>query len=155
MSAFYIISSNNKLFATSTDYNSMVIVSTNITKMKKLMKMMRYYHGKDGRVMNCYQTMYTVSANKSDRLELSSYASEEINESIESMHMVYINLLDMKEFGKLKMCNSKVFHMTEFDYSLTEDILTINGIYLDLSRSPMSETSKIKYLDRMFYDTTD
>lgn len=116
---------------------------------------MRYYHGKDGRVMNCYQTMYTLSDKKSDRLELSSYASEEINESIESMQMVYVNLLNVKEFDKLMTCKSKVFHMTEFDYSLTEDILTINGIYLDLSSSPMSETSTIEYLGRMLYDPTN
>lgn len=124
--------------------------------MKNLMKMMRYYHAKDGRVMNCYQNMYTLSDSKSDRLELSSYASEEIHESIESMHMVYVNLLDIREFAKLMMCKSNVFHMTGFDYSLTEDILTMNGMYLDVSNSPMSETSTIKYLDRLlFYDRTD
>lgn len=119
MNTYYLISSNKKLFATSTDYNSMVIASTDIRTIKKLMKMITYYHRKDGRVMNCYETMSTLSDTKFDRLQLSSYASEEIHESIGNMDIVYMNMLDTKDFCKLEMlndmCNSKVFHMTEFD----------------------------------------
>lgn len=153
MTTYYFISCNNKLFATCTDYNSVIIMCTNATMMRNLMKTMKYYHKKDGRVMNCYETMHVLTKTKVDTLQLSSYMGEEVNEKIGAMKLIYCNMMDRNEIFKMgilnNMRNSKIFHMMDYDYSLTTDILSIQGMYIEKAITNISEKNAIRYLDHM------
>jgi hypothetical protein len=97
--------------------------------------------------------MYTGIHMKRDTLTMSSFSSEEINEAVINMGIYHLNMLNPKalfEFDQLhNVCNSGVFLMREFDYSVTEDVLTINGLYMNNSVKDYPEDNVIKYLKKL------
>ena len=153
MSTYYFINSNNKLFATHTGNKPIVIMSPEYCEIHKLRNLMMHYHHSDGRIMNCYKNMYAGIHMKRDTLTMSSFSSEEINETIINMGIYHLDMRNPKslfQFDQLhNVCNSGVFLMREFDYSITEDVLTINGLYMNNSVKDYPEDNVIEYLKNL------
>jgi len=110
----------------------------------------------DGRIMNCYMNMRSTINTKVDILTMSSYADlelanppSEMFEDVDIVSMDISKLYDWHHIDQLhKLCRSGLFVLREFDYSITEDILTLQGVYLHTSVNDNTTYDLISYLKR-------
>ena len=156
MSVHYFMGCDSKLFATVHEANPIIITSWNRRKLNALRRMMRRYHRMDGRIMNCYMNMRSTMNTKVDILTMSSYAdlelthsSSEMFEDVDIVSMDASKLYDWHRIDQLhKLSRSGLFVLREFDYSITEDILTLQGVYLHTSARDDTSYDLITYLKR-------
>lgn len=106
--------------------------------------------------MNCYMNMRSTMNTKVDILTMSSYADLELahspSEMFEDVDIVSMDISKLYDWHRIdqlhKLCRSGLFVLREFDYSITEDILTLQGVYLHTSVNDDTTYDLINFLNR-------
>jgi hypothetical protein len=158
MSVHYFMKCNGRLFSTVYESKPIIITSWSSKQMADLERMMIHHHAKDRRITNRFESMRTSKSTKVDILEMSSYVdsgcSDSLSNDLQNMEMAALDIQCIYDWHQLdqlhKLTNSGLFVMRDFEYSEAEELLTLQGCFIESATNPSPEYDIVKFLSRNY-----
>lgn len=145
----YFLQNNKSFFSTYINRN-VIIGSRDKQKLIELRRILQTNKDRNHAWLNSCKKYYTVE--NSQYMKLTFHDAECFKP--ETLRVIVYDVPDIKDDKKLQylleLCNSDIFLMYTFDYIHSQNILSLQGIFLDKNEVSDVCFNKKEYLDELY-----